>query len=607
MGLSLFASGVRVGPGARLPRLPALYPRKKRWRLPRQSDPLDYQEGREDAESVWRRNYSFVEKLSDKVLDVLQDQEKRGQVLRYSEREARELYPNLTVASLGAIRKEKPGSVITARVLFDGTHGIAVNHRTRVRDQERAPIAADIKRIMREKSLTNEPTFALTADVSEAHRQVPIDRQDWHLLGCQVRPGEDVFVNTVGTFGVASASYYWSRVASSVGRLCQYIPGGAARTWHLLVADDFHLEAGGPAYREALMVFFVLCSVAGIPLEWPKTAGGNTVSWVGFELLHRSYKVGLSERRAQWFHRWTREVADAGYVHMDAFEEGLGRVMYVAGALEYERPFLGPLYKFLALQPRGTVQRLPSYVVMILRYLAEQVMETRHYDCAAQVRVSDTAPRVDAQASDDRAGIGGWCPVLDSTGLPSPALSRWFSMEVTREHFPWVFRKGGKASKVIATLESLAALMALKVFYGDDPSTNVKKIQLQPTWTDNRGNGSALNKLMSTRYPVNALLMELACHCKHTGTKAIVEWAPRSANRQADDLANGRTSSFDPSLEVKIDPAAIQWRILPRALAMGLEAEETFQRAKDSGRLPVRTTRQKRKKAAQRLRVADPW
>ena len=105
--------------------------------------------------------------------------------------------------------------------------------------------------------------------------------------------------------------------------------------------------------------------------------------------------------------------------------------------------------------------------------------------------------------------------------------------------------------------------MALKVFYGDDPSTNVMKIQLQPTWTDNRGNGSALNKLMSTRYPVNALLMELACYCKHTGTKAIVEWAPRSANRQADDLANERTSSFDPSLEVKIDPAAIEWRILP--------------------------------------------
>ena len=107
--------------------------------------------------------------------------------------------------------------MITARVLFDGTHGIAVNHRTRIRDQERAPIAADLKRVMREKSKTDEPTFALTADVTEAHRQVPIAEQDRHLLGCQVRPGEEVFVNTVGTFGIASASYCWSRVPRRLG------------------------------------------------------------------------------------------------------------------------------------------------------------------------------------------------------------------------------------------------------------------------------------------------------------------------------------------------------------------------------------------------------
>ena len=27
---------------------------------------------------------------------------------------------------------------------------------------------------------------------------------------------------------------------------------------------------------------------------------------------------------------------------MKTFEEGLGRIMFVAGALEHERPFLGP-------------------------------------------------------------------------------------------------------------------------------------------------------------------------------------------------------------------------------------------------------------------------
>ena len=156
-----------------------------------------------------------------------------------------------------------------------------MNTRTRIRDQERGPIAADLKRIMREKSRVGVPTFALTADVSEAHRQIPIAEQDWHLLGCQVVPGGSVFINTVGTFGVASASYYWSRVASAIGRIAQYLAGSSAFTWHMLVADDYHLDAGGANYRTALFHFFTLCAVANVPLSWSKTAGGDVVSWVG--------------------------------------------------------------------------------------------------------------------------------------------------------------------------------------------------------------------------------------------------------------------------------------------------------------------------------------
>ena len=79
------------------------------------------------------------------------------------------------------------------------------------------PIASDLKRSMREKAKRGERTFALTADVKEAHRQIPVAPRDWHLLGCQVQPGGNVYVNKVGTFGVASASYWWSRLASAVG------------------------------------------------------------------------------------------------------------------------------------------------------------------------------------------------------------------------------------------------------------------------------------------------------------------------------------------------------------------------------------------------------
>ena len=98
-------------------------------------------------------------------------------------------------------------------------------------------------------------------------------------------PGGDVFVNTVGTFGIASASYYWSRVAAAVGRLAQYLAGYSCTTWHMLVADDYLLECGGRYYRRGLVLFFVLCASLGVPLAWHKTAGGDTLIWVGFELL----------------------------------------------------------------------------------------------------------------------------------------------------------------------------------------------------------------------------------------------------------------------------------------------------------------------------------
>ena len=52
-----------------------------------------------------------------------------------------------------------------------------------MRDQERAPIASDLKSAVRKKTQNDMKTFDLTADVSEAHRQVPSDKEDWHLLG----------------------------------------------------------------------------------------------------------------------------------------------------------------------------------------------------------------------------------------------------------------------------------------------------------------------------------------------------------------------------------------------------------------------------------------
>ena len=55
---------------------------------------------------------------------------------------------------------------------------------------------------MREKAKRGETTFAMTADVKEAHRRIPVAREDWRLLGWRVRPGTYVSENTLEAFGI---------------------------------------------------------------------------------------------------------------------------------------------------------------------------------------------------------------------------------------------------------------------------------------------------------------------------------------------------------------------------------------------------------------------
>ena len=170
-----------------------------------------------------------------------------------------------------------------------------------------------------------------------------------------------------------------------------------------------------------------------------------------------------------------------------------------------------------------------------------------------------------------------------------------------------MFEKSSKPALIISTLEELAVVVALKVYYGETSGRNRSSIRIVPTTTDNRGNGAALNKLMTTKYPASAVLMELAAYSKKMGLKASVEWSPREANREADALANGELSQFTPELRIPVDARQLQWTVLREALSHGKEAEDAHQAAKAVG-YPERNQRTGRKKTREeRLKAVDPW
>ena len=150
-------------------------------------------------------------------------------------------------------------------------------------------------------------------------------------------------------------------------------------------------------------------------------------------------------------------------------------------------------------------------------------------------------------------------------------------------------------------------LIALKLKFGQEPDPDDMRVLIVPSITDNRGNGAALNKLMSTRFPSSAVLMELATFMKYRGMRATVEWAPRECNREADMLANGDTSLFDPERRIHVAAGTLVWNVLPDALKVGRETEETFMRLKETHGLPNRSAKQRKRTAEHRLKFKDPW
>ena len=121
--------------------------------------------------------------------------------------------------------------------------------------------------------------FGLVIDVEGAHRLVPVRRADWRHQCCQLSPHGPVYAHTVGTFGVASAAYWWARAAGALIRLLHYVVGRRGHLWLLLMADDMAVElvdvATSPyGFTHGFGAIFAAAELIGMPLSWRKLRGG---------------------------------------------------------------------------------------------------------------------------------------------------------------------------------------------------------------------------------------------------------------------------------------------------------------------------------------------
>ncbi len=564
-GMDHFGRGVRVGVGVRLPRTPAVYARKRRWRL-KQDEVGQIDDGELAGVDSWRLNYRTAIIHKEEVHRQLMDHHARGMAVRLSPAEALTC-KNLSVNSLGGVEKPREdGQPPGVRVVMDATHGVLVNRLARQRDQDRCPTAFDVKRVQRAQSQSG-PLVGLAVDAQDAHRLVAVHPDDWALQGCRSDLTGEVFLYKVGCFGITTAAYWWSRLGGALVRALHLVLHPRDEIWALLMADDFKLESSGRRPARAVVKSIILLLILGLPIAWPKIQGGTRIAWIGYEIWLDRLAVGISARRAAWCTNFLNKLARDGRCDLGYLRSGIGRLTFVVTALEWERPFLAPYYSFLALHAGRGHRALPLYIRLISRYLSERIGLRRVYPSATKRPLHIDAFRVDAHAEGHVIGIGGWLPRRDSDGALQTWLSPWFSFQLDYAAAPWAYARG-EPYRSIAALEAVGVLVALLAFK-DHLAAGSDSVYTVRGLTDNRGNRSTVSRLRSSKFPLCAVLMEVAAQSESLGVRLALDWIPRDWNQEADALSNGVLAGFDPKKRVEIEWARVPWLVLHWAMEEG--------------------------------------
>ena len=209
--------------------------------------------------------------------------------------------------------------------------------------------------------------------------------------------------------------------------------------WHLLYADDGVLVAESSRAPFKILLQLLIFELVGLPIAWEKVRGGLACDFVGFWVDVARFEVGLSVRRATWVADWARRAAASPVIPVADVREALGRLSFAAGPLDWLRPFLGPLFAWVAACPPASTLILPAMLRLILGWIARLVEDRRMAPCRA-LHPAELGElyRVDAKAGEGGVVcIGGWA--LGPSR--NPRLAAWYSFEVTPKDCPWAFTK----------------------------------------------------------------------------------------------------------------------------------------------------------------------
>ena len=165
---------------------------------------------------------------------------------------------------------------------------------------------------------------------------------------------------------------------------------------------------------------------------------------------------------------------------------------------------------------------------------------------------------------------------------------------------------------MIASLELLGVLVSVMVLLPERSSSDQLGLATLTCGTDNQGNMFLLDKLLTTKYPLGVVLMELSCQLGLRRAALRANWIPRLQNEEADALTNSDFRHFSADKRIEVDLSSLPFLLMNDLFEEGeaylaeleaLKAQERERRvlAKES------STGKSKKGKTLRLRDKDPW
>lgn len=586
--------GTTAGILEEMPRVPELFEEQVRWKLKSDPfiDPLCFAENYKSlADHVEEIQLQFEEEQEDEMMEEMSDEEF---LRRYPKPEER------AISSLAVVVEDNGNKL---RVLLDATNNTRVNFRIKQRDKLRNPGVPEKHCQMRERMQKGEIPISLLGDVSKAHRRCKVKATEHGFLACKLKPNK-TWINKVGCFGVASAAYFWGRLMGCFIRLCHGIVGAEWTLEVLVYADDLEWTAANRSERIGVVLMVFLLLVMGTPMKWSKFRGGFVVNWIGLQIDNRNFAVGLSEQRTAWTINWLNTTRSKGLVNSREMAGGVGRLNFAASALVYEKPWLGPLYGWTAsiLAEELDLARIPWGILFIMFWIQKRLTEGRRMSKVPMLfRKKGVMFKSDAKATSTTATIGGWSCRDGLKAKDAP----WFAVDLTPTSAPWAFAKKDP-KRVIAALELYGTLLCLVLFCEVENTPTGGTMVLTGT-TDNQGNTYALKKLMSTKFPLAPLLVELSEQMRKRHIELDLIWERRDRNVEADDLTNGVFDKFDEKRRLIVDVTELKWEVLDEMMAASQQIYDEAAARKLVRKQGSTQRLRKRIRPEERMKVRDPW